>query len=935
VPGGNPAKEMATTMDEPATGHRDHVHIMVVDDNADNRLTLQSILAEPGRHVVTAASGRDALRRLLGEEFAVILLDVNMPIMDGFETAALVRQRKSSERTPIIFITAFADETHVSRGYSLGAVDYIVSPVVPEVLRSKVAVFVDLFRKTEQVRRQAESLRRRADQLYQLTEASLAINSAASLDEILQIVTETALDLCAARRALTVANLDLPTMGDARPVAFAGDVAAHEDGEDPAAAPFPSRRQLLLSQAALVTASIADRSRAVVVPAREVSESLRWQPLREGESGAEASGWLAAPLTGREGGCIGWVHLTGRAEGEFGDDDRTNLTQLVQIASIAIENMLSMEAREANRLKDEFLTTLSHELRTPLTAILGWTRLLRTGPFDAQRTAHGLEVIERNVTVQAKLIEDLLDVSGIIAGKLRISLRPVALLPPVEAAVEGMLPAAAGKGVALELAIDPQVDARSALSGDGDRLQQVAWNLLSNAIKFTPPGGRIEVAVSREGEWFKVTVRDNGKGISPQFLRHVFDRFRQDDSGSTRTHGGLGIGLAIVQHIVELHGGRVEAESPGLHMGAVFTVTLPALPAGTALAEPAVRAAVAGGVAGDAARHERIQVLVVDDEPDTREILCEILRGAGAEVLTAASPADALAVCERTRPDVLISDIAMPGGDGYSLIRQLRRRGPEGGGDMPAIAVSAHAREDDRRRAMEAGFERYLTKPVEPADLIATLREIAPAWRAAPAGSTTPGAGAAAGPGRGQPQGGAAGRTGGAGGTAGRRILLVEDDDDSREALKTLLEMSGHRVEVVADGSAAVAEALASLPEVALVDIGLPDIDGHEVARRIRAEAGGGGIFLVALTGYGGQEAVAAALAAGFDAHFTKPVELARLERLLRENAPAPGAGRLASGAPEAPGDRAADSAAAGLPGPGLPAGLSGAGIVPARPPAS
>ena len=939
----------------------ERVNILVVDDNAENRLSLEAILSEAGQNVVTAASGRDALRRLLEQEFAVILLDVKMPIMDGFETAALVRQRKSSERTPIIFITAFSDDIHIARGYSLGAVDYIVSPVVPEVLRSKVAVFVELFRKTEQIRRQAESLRRRADQLYHLTEASLAINSVNSLGEILEIVTETARDLLAPRCALTTTTLDQAQ----RPQRLNLLEIVAEDGAG------ECDHERFRAQAAAMTAALADHGRTVLLTPREVASDPRWRFLHESDGAAE-SGWLAAPLTGRDGRCFGWVHLAGRARedvGEFGDEDKTILTQLAQVASIAIENCLSSEAREANRLKDEFLTTLSHELRTPLTAILGWTRVLRTSPFDAARCAHGLEVIERNVTAQTKLIEDLLDVSRIIAGKLRVNLRPIPLLPSIETAVEAMRPAAEAKGMSLTLEVSPEVDHGAAIAGDADRLQQVGWNLISNAIKFTPQGGRIVVAVGRSAGEFQVRVTDTGKGISPQFLVHVFDRFRQDDSSSTRAHGGLGIGLAIVRHIVELHGGRVDAESPGVNCGATFTVTLPELavafegfgvpaaageeqaamatvampgmpgmpempenaamlaasampPEGSTPAMSATLAAMAAAAA--AVDLGRLKIVVVDDEPDTREILSEILHAAGATVATAASLTEALALCDHFRPDLLISDIAMPGGDGYALVRQLRRRGPRRGGGVPAIAVSAHAREEDRRRALAAGFVRYVTKPVEPTDLLTAVREAAAGLAAATGAIGTDAAGGAAGSeARLEPAGamgaravaaalgGSNGRQRGAAGagaaaagdgdagesTSGvevsgladadadagaRRILLVEDDADTREALKTLLELSGHHVAVAADGGEAVAHVVAYRPDVALVDIGLPEIDGNEVARRIRALLGAGGIFLIALTGYGGEAEEELTRAAGFDAHFTKPVELSRLDHLLR-----------------------------------------------------
>ncbi len=760
-------------MTELVMPHGDPVDILVVDDSAENRLTLQSILTEPGQGVVTAGSGREALRCLLAQEFAVILLDVNMPIMDGFETASLVRQRKSSERTPIIFITAFSDEVHISRGYSLGAVDYIVSPVVPEVLRSKVAVFVDLFRKAQQIRRQAESLRRRADQLAKLAAASLAINSANTLETILEVVTETARDLVGARCATTITTLGRGDTVVHRPLATApapyaappgaavtaaatATAAAGTDGAGPGlglAAPEDDAYAVLTAQGSAVTAGIGDTSRPVLLTPREIAGDPRWRLLMDG-CGAETSGWLATPLTSRDGRNVGWVHLAGRTEGEFGDDDSAILTQVAQIGSIAIENLLSLEAREANRLKDEFLTTLSHELRTPLTAIVGWTRILRAAPPDAARLEHGLTVIERNVLAQTKLIEDLLDVSRIYAGKLRVNLLPIPLLATVEAAIEGMRPSADAKRLALGVRIDPGVDAQSAIAGDTDRLQQVALNLLSNAIKFTPTGGHIEVSVSRREQSFHVTVRDDGKGISPQFLRHVFDRFRQDDSSDIRDQGGLGVGLAIVQHIVELHGGRVEASSPGPGLGATFTVTLPAFvepseplarptdasaapaaagspaqPARAAAAGPAGAAPAAAGSPEPAALPRPdllagVKVLVVDDEPDAREILSEILTTAGATTARAASLTDALAQFDGFQPDVLLSDIAMPGGDGYALLRQLRRRGRDRGGAVPAIAVSAHVRGGDQQRALAAGFERYVTKPVEPAELLAAVREI-------------------------------------------------------------------------------------------------------------------------------------------------------------------------------------------------------------------
>src|SRR5687767_2032388 len=346
-----------------------------------------------------------------------------MPGMDGFETAALIRQRKSSEHTPIIFVTAYGDETHASRGYSLGAVDYILAPVEPEVLRTKVAVFVELYRKTAQVQNQAASLEQKARQLQRLTEASLAINSALTPDRMLQVVAHLARDILGAHQAVAIA-------------------AAEQKWSEVKTAVSLSRRyqsagerRVFRDRDSLVSL-LSWLRRSVRLP-RGGNAGGEWGQFFAGR-GAEGVGWLAAPLTGRDGRNMGLLHLLEKKDGDFTADDETVLTQLAQMSSIAIENTLNAEAREANRIKDEFLTTLSHELRTPLTAILGWTRGLQLGHFDSERVHHGLDVIERNVVAQTKLIDDLLDVSRIITGKLRLSLRATRLASVIEAALESM-----------------------------------------------------------------------------------------------------------------------------------------------------------------------------------------------------------------------------------------------------------------------------------------------------------------------------------------------------------------------------------------------------------------------------------------------------------------------------------------------------------------
>jgi CheY-like chemotaxis protein/anti-sigma regulatory factor (Ser/Thr protein kinase) len=366
---------------------------------------------------------------------------------------------------------------------------------------------------------------------------------------------------------------------------------------------------------------------------------------------------------------------------------------------------------------------VSHELRTPLTPVLAWVRMLRGGGLDAAATAKAYEVIERNVKAQAQLIEDLLDVSRIVAGKLHLALRPLEVAPVVEAALDSVRPSAVAKGVQLTalLAAEPLV-----VLGDPDRLQQVVWNLLSNAIEFTPRDGRVEVAVRAAESEVEIAVRDTGKGVSPDFLPHVFDRFRQADTSSTRHHGGLGLGLSVVRHLVEQHGGRVRAESPGENRGATFTVSLPAAAAPRA---PVLRrhAGAPGLGAGPAPTRllARRRVLLVDDEADTLLTLGALLEGSGAEVRRALSAAEAIGALESWRADVLVCDIGMPGEDGFALIRKVRALPPEQGGRIPALALTAYARAEDRRRALSAGFQMHVPKPVDPDELLAAVGSLA------------------------------------------------------------------------------------------------------------------------------------------------------------------------------------------------------------------
>jgi signal transduction histidine kinase/ActR/RegA family two-component response regulator len=390
------------------------------------------------------------------------------------------------------------------------------------------------------------------------------------------------------------------------------------------------------------------------------------------------------------------------------------------------EQIIRAEAEGANRAKDEFLSILSHELRTPLNAILGWSAMLRQRTLSEDKVLRALETIERNAKSQAQLIEDILDISRIITGKLRLQVRPVNLVPVIESAIESVRLAAEAKSIRLQSRLDSQA---GLLLGDANRLQQVVWNLLSNALKFTPKDGRVEIRLQRVNSHAEITVSDTGSGISSDFLPFVFDRFRQHDSTTTRSYGGLGLGLAIVRQLVELHGGTVTVVSPGIGQGTTFTVTLPAMiiPLPPSDPEPLNSIVETKPRVEASPTLEGLQILVVDDEADALELLSTILQNNGAEVIAVASVKQALTIIETATdrsPDVLVSDIGMPDEDGYSLIRKLRQLEAQRGGKLPAIALTAYAASDDRRQALLAGFQMHLTKPVDAAELVAVVASL-------------------------------------------------------------------------------------------------------------------------------------------------------------------------------------------------------------------
>lgn len=458
--------------------------------------------------------------------------------------------------------------------------------------------------------------------------------------------------------------------------------------------------------------------------------------------------YLAVPVVSRSGEVLGGLFFGHPEPNVFTERDEIVVAGLASQAAVAMDNArlyetakraraeaekaaaenerLYRQAEESSRLKEEFLATISHELRTPLSAILGWARMLRMGQLSEENAAKALDTIERNARAQAQLVDDLLDVSRIVTGKLRMDVQPADPNSFIDAAVEAVRPAAEAKGVRVQKIIDTGA---ISIPGDPVRLQQVVWNLLSNAIKFTPRGGRVQIRSERINSHLEIVVSDTGQGISPDFLPHVFDRFRQADQKTSRQHGGMGLGLAIVRHLVEMHGGTVSAMSDGEGHGSTFTVMLPI--------SPVYRVDPSGGRVHPAARDllppldddcgenlKGLRILVVDDEPDTRELLKQGLEYCGANVSVVGSAAEALDAVMSKVPDVLISDIGMPGIDGYDLIRQVRGLPRDRGGKIPAIALTAYTRTEDRLQSLRAGYDMHVPKPVELAELVAVAATV-------------------------------------------------------------------------------------------------------------------------------------------------------------------------------------------------------------------
>ena len=643
-------------------------NILLVDDRPANLLALEAILDPLDQHLVRATSGEEALEKIEGEEFAVILMDVRMPGMDGLRTAEVISQRESAARVPIIFLTAVPiGNADVASGYARGAVDFLLKPFDPEILRSKVSVFVDLHQKEQMIKRQAGLLRQREREAF---ERRSELRFRSLMDALPQSVWVARADQTFYywnQRAVDYIGIEA-TM--AVPLERLFEFVHPDD--------LPIlKAEWELSVANQHSAEIKARLR------RHSDNEYRWFLMR------------VVPQLDESGKLSGWI---------------------VGATDIDTEHQALQEAEAANRMKEEFLATVSHELRNPLNAIMGWVHLMRSGKLDTPKSSKALETIERNVHLQTALIDDILDVSRIMRGKINLTFQPVRMSTVIDGALAAVRPTADAKGVTLEYETTAASDE---ISGDADRLQQIVWNLLANAIKFTPRDGRVMVRTEQRGDELTLIVTDSGQGISQDFLPHVFDRFSQADSGSTRAHGGLGLGLAIVRHLVELHAGKVEASSAGESQGATFSVRLPIRNSKSALAGDA-----RGQIVARPLELEGVSILVVDDEPDSREVLAELLRQFGAETRTAASAEEALSEIAHCAPQVLLSDIGMPSVDGFELVRRVRELFPDS--DMLAMALTGLGGTHDRKRALAEGFQVCMVKPVEPDRLVEAIKQLLP-----------------------------------------------------------------------------------------------------------------------------------------------------------------------------------------------------------------
>jgi len=696
---------------------RDRANILIVDDRPDKLLVYRTLLEELQQNLYTASSGDDALRQVLDRDFALILLDVNMPGLDGLETAALIRSRRKSAHTPIILVTAdYGDELRMTKAYALGAVDYIASPVVPEILRAKVRVFVDLYLLAEQAKRQAQERIALIEEKAAREAAERASRRLAFLAEA-SATLASSLDLDATMRELS--QMVVPRFADVAIVSLVSSDGQAERHEM-AWATSDTANPLLTASLGALGDPMLDEALA------RVRDSGKPDTIERDPGGPPASR-IALPrglavhtlmlvpllVRGRKLGVLA-LGLDDAAR-RFDADALAMVTDLATRGATALDNaLLFRKIQDEDQRKNEFLAMLAHELRNPLAPISNAVHILRVSEDDASKIAWARELIARQLKQLVRLVDDLLDVSRITRGKIELKVETVDVAQVVAAAIETSKPNIDAQRHALSLQVPSEP---MQLVGDFARVAQILSNVVNNAAKYTPKGGRISLSAAREGDEIVFRVRDSGVGIPPEFLTSIFDPFTQVDRTLARSHGGLGIGLTLVRRLVEMQNGRVSVRSEGRNRGSEFTVRLPAAErakasASEAIETPAMHPSPAG-----------LRVLVVDDNRDVADSTASIMRMNGCDVHVAYDGKAALESVQRLRPDAVLLDIGLPAIDGYLVAEHIRAQ-PENGRTM-IVAVSGYGQEQDRVRSKSVGFDYHVVKPIDPnvlAGLVGSLR---------------------------------------------------------------------------------------------------------------------------------------------------------------------------------------------------------------------
>jgi signal transduction histidine kinase/DNA-binding response OmpR family regulator len=685
--------------------------ILIADDNADMRDYLARILG-PYYQVEVVADGAAALERLRADPPDLVLSDVMMPTLDGFGLVAAVRADSRTSAMPIVLLSARAGEEARIEGLKAGADEYLVKPFSARELLASVASQLELAR----VRRDAEqALHEHVAVTETLNQVGALVTSNLDRTRVVQAVTDAATEVTGAEFGAFFYNV-LDENGESYMLYTISGVPRE------AFSKFPMPRNTAVFEPTFKGTRVVRSDDITKDP--EYGHNAPHYGMPPGH--LPVTSYLAVPVKGRGGDVIGGLFFGHSEAGRFKSHHERLAVGIGAWAAVALENAaLHASVQEASRLKDEFLASLSHELRTPLNAILGYGRMLQSGMLPAEKREKGVDIIVRNATSLTQIVEDVLDISRIVSGKMRLDVQPVDLSNVVRNAIDVIAPTADAKGVRIEAILDPQA---GPISGDPERLQQILWNLLSNGIKFTKQGGKVQVRLERVNSHVELTVSDTGIGIAAEFLPHVFERFRQADGGTKRERGGLGLGLSIARQLTEMHGGAIDVSSAGQGQGATFRVTIPLMSVMPAREREGPRGhpaavSLAAGIGSESL--SGVHVLAVDDEPDALTLLGEVLEAAGARVTTAQSAEEALAKLLPDVPDVVVADLGMPHMDGFEFIARLRHHESSKVREVPAAALTAYARSEDRMRVLRGGFQIHLAKPIEPAELVTTIAALA------------------------------------------------------------------------------------------------------------------------------------------------------------------------------------------------------------------